>query len=360
MTKKYYSPRFIKTGQSILIAGFLVLSPALADDYYNLGDEGGFIGDPKHYSNTDGKAEVATKAPGPGDDLFFYNSSVKGPADRILQVGSDSKGYHSMTFRSNAGQTQINRLSEEKSLAGTIVYIGPGGITVEAGSGPVSFGGSKQRVSIGVKTDFTIANNSSSDLTFHREVRGYTDNTYHTITVAGSGNTIFKEIWDNSNGRGLAMNINTSGNGVVRFDGKNTYKGPTSVAAGKLIINGNATSADGDVEVSPAATLGGAGALGGHVSIADNGRLEFEISTAPGDHNAMDLAASRKLTFSGASVLTITSPGSAAVGRYTLINAPGGISGAAPATLNLPASWKASVSIEGNDLVIDLTSVGTR
>jgi autotransporter-associated beta strand protein len=360
MTKKHYPPQLIKTGPAFLIAAFLVLSPALADDYYNSGDEGGFIGDPKHYSNADGKAEVATKAPGPGDDLFFYNSSVKGPADRTLQVGAASKGYHSMTFRSNAGQTQINRLTEEKSLTGTIVYIGPGGITVEAGAGPVSFGGFKQRVSIGVKSDFTVTNNSSSDLTFHREVRGYTNNTYHTITVAGSGNTIFKEIWDNSNGRSLAMSVNTSGNGVVRFDGKNTYKGPTTVVAGKLIINGNATAADGEVEVSPAATFGGSGELGGSVSIADNGRLEFEISTRPEEHNAMDLADPRKLTFAGASVLTITSPVSASVGKYTLINAPGGISGAAPATLNLPAGWKASVSIEGNNLVLDLTSVGTR
>jgi autotransporter-associated beta strand protein len=357
MKKKQHPYHFIQPGLTILIVALFVVGPSFADDYYSLGDEEILISDPKHYSNSVDDATPATTDIGSQDDLFFYNSSVKSPADRILQTGTATKAYHSMTFRGNAGQTQINRLSDEKSPDSAIIYIGPGGITVEAGAGPVTFSGPGQRVAIGAKADFTIANHSSSDLTFNREVRGYTNNTYHTITVAGSGNTIFKEILDNNNSRGLAMTINTSGNGVVKFDGKNTYKGPTIIAGGKLLIDGNATAADGDVEVSPMAILGGAGSLGGNLAIADNGCLEFELSTPAEEHDAMDLTDSRKLTFAGASVLTIISPGGASIGKYELITAPGGISGAPPATLNLPAGWKATVSIAGNALVLDLTSV---
>lgn len=350
--------RFVSTGPSILAAAFLIGSPLFAADYYSLGIEENLLSDPRQYSTTDGDATAATTAPGAKDDLFFYNSNVTGPADRALQAGDTAKPYNSMTFRGNAGKTQINRITKKKSSESTIIYILNGGITVEPGAGPVTFGGSGQRVAIGARADFTIANNSSSDLTFNREVRGYTPNTTHTITVAGSGsgNTIFKDIWDNNHGRGLAMTIETTGAGVVRFDGKNTYKGPTAVKSGKLFVNSDSREVEGEVAVSAKATLGGRGGLGGNVTIADAGCLEFEISRPADKHKPMTLAPSRTLTFSGASVLTITSPGGASVGKYKLLSAPGGISGAAPKTLNLPEGWKATAAIEDNTLVLDLTS----
>jgi hypothetical protein len=44
------------------------------------------------------------------------------------------------------------------------------------------------------------------------------------------------------------------------------------------------------------------------------------------------------------------------VGKYKLLSAPGGISGTAPKTLNLPEGWKATAAIEDNTLVLDLTT----
>ena len=332
MKKKHDPSHFIQPGPTILIAAFFVVGPSFATDFYGLGNEESLISDPMHYPNSDGDATAAAAAPSKWDDLFFSNLSVKGPADRILQTGTATKAYRSMTFRGNAEQSQINRLSDEKSPDRAIIYIGAGGITFEAGAGLVTFGDSGQMLAIGAKADFTSANHSSSDLILNREVRGYTNNTVHTITVAESGNTVFKEIWDNSHGREIAMTITTSGTGVVRFDGKNTRKGPTNVAAGKLLIDGNATSADGAVEVSPVAILGGAGSLGGNLAIADNGCLEFEFRTPAEEHDAMDLTDSRKPMFAGASVLTITSPGGASIGKYKLLTSPGETSGTALAT----------------------------
>jgi hypothetical protein len=124
-------------------------------------------------------------------------------------------------------------------------------------------------------------------------------------------------------------------------------------------VNGDQTNASGAVTVAANATLGGRGTLGGNTTVSANGRLEFNLSTPAGSHDALDLAAGRAFSFAGASTLTITSGGGAAPGRYTLVTSPGGFTGSAPATLNLPASWIATVSIDGNNLVLDVTSTGT-
>ena len=119
---------------------------------------------------------------------------------------------------------------------------------------------------------------------------------------------------------------------------------PPRSAAGKLFINGDSSAATGAVSVSANATLGGTGIIGGNTTIAATGKLEFNLSTAAGSHDKLELAATKALTFSGASTLTITSSGGASTGLYTLLTAPGGITGSAPATLILPGSWAATVS----------------
>jgi hypothetical protein len=105
------------------------------------------------------------------------------------------------------------------------------------------------------------------------------------------------------------------------------------------------------------ATLGGTGTIGGNATIANNGKLEFQISTPATSHDKLDLATGKLLTFSGASVLTITTTGGAP-GSYVLVTAPGGITGPLPATLNLPAGWVATVTREngGTQLVLNLSS----
>lgn len=340
----------------------MLTSPALAADYFHLGgSEVSRIGSEEQYSNTDGSMTTASVAPGESDDLFFYNSNVTIPANSTLITGPYPIAFNSMTFRSNAGTTQIDRgVAPQNPDVATFIGIGAGGITVDSGAGAVTIGGIAQRVVIGAVADFSITNNSSNDLRFDRVLDARTEYTTHTVTITGegSGDTVFVEgIKANSSGRDLAITINTTGTGVVGFEGNNTYTGVTTVTAGKLIINGNASSADGSVSVSADATLGGNGTLGGDVTIANNGRLEFDLGTPSDSPDSMDLAAS--LTFAGDSVLTIASRGGTSVGKHTLITTSNGIFGIVPATLNLPDGWEAAVSIVGNDLVLDLTSVGT-
>ena len=367
MNKRYPSPRCLRTGLTILFAACLLQSQVGAENYYNCGLDGSRIDNAISYANTDGSAPDATVKPGESDDLIFYNSTVGGSLDLTLRTGPYPLTFNSMTFRSYAGTTQFERSASIEDTTATVVSIGAGGITLDSGAGAVTFGrsassGFEQRVIIGAVADLTIANESSNDLTFNRQVDGRSTNTTHTITVTGtgSGNIVFAEgVRANDAGRDLALTISTSGTGVVRLEGTNNYTGPTTVAAGKLFIDADAHDATGPVSVAGDATLGGSGTLGGDATIADNARLEFELGTPPGSHQPMLLASLRSLTFSGSSGLTITSQGGASIGKYRLITAPGGIVGTAPATLSLPEGWEGSVSIAGNDLVIDLTSVGT-
>ena len=59
--------------------------------------------------------------------------------------------------------------------------------------------------------------------------------------------------------------------GTITLGGANTYTGGTSISAGSLLVNGSL--ANGAVFVSTSATLGGIGAIGGEVTVANGGKL---------------------------------------------------------------------------------------
>ena len=164
-----------------------------------------------------------------------------------------------------------------------------------------------------------------------------------------------------------AGGLTVSGTGTLTLSGANTYTGATAVSAGKLFINGSQAAASGDVSVSANATLGGSGAIGGNTTIADGGKLEFNISTAPGSYSKLVLATGKTLALSGATVLSIDTNGGATTGLYTLVTAPGAssITGAVPATVNLPVGWIADppqIVADGPDtsLQINITSTGPK
>jgi M6 family metalloprotease-like protein/uncharacterized repeat protein (TIGR02543 family) len=181
---------------------------------------------------------------------------------------------------------------------------------------------------------------------------------FDTSNASGGTFTIANTIANTTGTGGGAVGLQKLGTGTLTLSGPNTYTGNTTISGGTLLITGDQTVATGAVSVASGATLGGTGTIGGSTTIADGGKLEFAISTPTASHNSLELATGKTLTFSGSSELTITSTGDAETGTYTLFTAPGGISGSAPATLNLPAGWAATVSISGNSLVLTVTSVG--
>jgi fibronectin-binding autotransporter adhesin len=279
---------------AILLAAGVLGSPAFGLDYYNYGNNGSFLNVAAEYSNTDGSTVNATVTPNSAtNDLFFLNSTVVGSSGALtFYTGTSTIRFNSMTFRSNVGSIQLDRDTVGSATSGIINMRG-GGITMEAGAGPVTWGGADQRVVLGAEADFTIANNSSSDLTFNREVLSYTNNTTHTITVAGSGsgNTIFYDVRTNTVGRETAMTINTSGSGIVKFAGNNTYLGATTISAGTLQIGDGGTS----------------GRLATGSAITNNGTLVFNRSNAvtQGTDFASVVAGTGNLVQAGSGNLTL-------------------------------------------------------
>jgi fibronectin-binding autotransporter adhesin len=178
-----------------------------------------------------------------------------------------------------------------------------------------------------------------------------------TLIISGSGNTIVNGIITNGSGVGTNGNLTKSGAGTLTLNGANTYSGVTTVSAGKMFVNGSTGA--GNVAVSANATLGGTGTIGGDVEISTNGKLEFNIGTNIANHNKLELAATKSLTFSPGSSVTITSTPnfSPTNGTYTLLTAPDGITGPLP-TLNDPDGWNASLSIVGNDLLLNIIFTG--
>ena len=143
----------------------------------------------------------------------------------------------------------------------------------------------------------------------------------------------------------------------------NVYTGATRVARGKLFINGSLSdnsSAGATVTVESGAVLGGSGTIGRHIVVAAGGGFEFNLGSNAASHVPLTRSANRNLTFSGASVLTITSSGGASPGLYTLITGGNNLIGSAPATVILPAGWAADPPvISGNKLQINITTAVT-
>lgn len=239
-----------------LLSVFVAGSNIFAANYYNFGNNGTQIDLAAQYSNTDGSTTAATVNPGSADDLFFYNSTVTSPVSLTLLSGTSTKNYGSMTFGSNVGALQINRAASPAG-SNTAMYIWSGGITLEAGAGPVTFGGTSQNIHVGISADNTITNNSSSDLTFNRFFFGGTSGATRNVTISGSGsgNIVFPNLIIYYAGRDLAITVDKSGSGKMIVNGNGNYTGATTINAGTLQIGDGGTA--GNLSPSSVITVNG-------------------------------------------------------------------------------------------------------
>jgi autotransporter-associated beta strand protein len=234
-----------------------------------------------------------------------------------------------------------------------------GNLNVKSG-GILAFnvGGTGEFTTVNVTTLLTnLANSSSATNGMNAgSILGF-----DTTNSTGGTFTIADVIADTTGTSGGARGLIKLGTGTLELTNTNSYTGTTSVNVGKLFINGNQSTATGAVNVAALATLGGTGTVGGNVSIANTGNLEFSISTAPGSHDGLVLDAGKTLGFVSTSALNINSVSGGTTGNYVLITAPGGITGAVPAIINLPSGWAATVTKESGDtqLVLNVTSTGS-
>lgn len=129
-----------------------------------------------------------------------------------------------------------------------------GGTTVAGGTLQLGNGGSTGSIAgdVALSGGATLAFNRDNEYTF-------------AGLIAGSGG------------------IEQIGSGVTILTADNSYGGPTRIADGTLIINGDQTDADGDTTVESGGTLGGIGTVGGNVTVESGGMLSpGELDAAPG------------------------------------------------------------------------------
>ncbi|HPM79621.1 MAG TPA: autotransporter-associated beta strand repeat-containing protein, partial [Candidatus Anammoximicrobium sp.] len=109
-----------------------------------------------------------------------------------------------------------------------------------------------------------------------------------------------------------------TGSGTVVLSNTSAYTGTTAVSNGKLLVNGDASAATGAVTVNSGATLGGAGTIGGGVTINPNGIL------APGS-NVGTLTLNNGLTLSDTSSFAVEINGPTAGSQHDQIRVLGSI-----------------------------------
>ncbi len=154
------------------------------------------------------------------------------------------------------------------------------GVTIEAGAGALTFGGSGDAYQLvlggsGSHT-FDFVNQSANVATIASNVnlvRGGSSD--QTVAFSGTGDWRIDGPISNAAGSPITVSVTKSGVGTLSLNGNNTYTGGTTVSAGTLLVNNTSGSGTGTgaVLVEEDGVLGGTGIIGGATTIADGGVL---------------------------------------------------------------------------------------
>jgi len=120
-----------------------------------------------------------------------------------------------------------------------------------------------------------------------------------TLTIGNSANaasTFAGVIQDGTSG---TLGLIKAGTNTLTLSGTNSYGGPTNINNGTLLINGNSSTAIGNVNVN-AGTLGGTGTVGGAVSVAGAAKLAPGASIESLAVGALNMAAALMFVDEGA------------------------------------------------------------
>ena len=267
----------------------------------------------------------------------------------------DSSTAGSGVFTNNAGVAQVfgagggHTRFLDSSSAGNATLIANGSASGGDG-GSIYFGGD----STGGTARVEVFGNGNLDLQFHNspgltigslEGNGHVLLNGNQLTI-GSNNlsTVFSGVIENPpipRGVDFGGSLVKIGNGTLILSGANTYTGPTTVEAGKLIVNGSINSA---VTVNDGA-LGGSGLFHG-VRINNGGVL------APGN-SAGILHAHGNLQLSLGATYLVDLNGTAVGTEYDQTDVMGGVS-LGDATLSLSLGFNpvmgSTFTIINNDL----------
>lgn len=210
------------------------------------------------------------------NNAFTGNTLVNNGTLEVASIGSSAASIFLSDNNENASFRYVGTVSSTLNRQVQVGNVASGtgsGAILSDGAGTLTF------------------NNTSFSNTFGGAAAA------RTLILGGSNtgaNTIAGTIADNS----VLGTIGVVKNGVGTWvlGGNNTYTGPTSIDAGKLVVNG--TLGSGAVAVASAATLGGSGVIGGAVTVLGGGIVA--PGNSPGTltvNNAFVLAGTSLLSY---------------------------------------------------------------
>ena len=303
----------------------------------------------------------------------------------FLGTGTISQSSYQLTGN-NSGFTGPMTATLSRIWAASPAALGAGNITLNNGAGMyvagpgtypnnITVGGTGWSEVAGVigaiRSDFNGAIFSGNvALTADTLIGGYTG---ATNTDLGTYSGIISGAF--------GLSIKGASTGALTLTGANSYTGPTTVIAGKLLVNGNQLGAAGAVTVQTGATLGGSGTLGGVVTVNSGGILSpgnspgtltmSGLSLPAGSNLNMELGQANtvagtyndlvqdngNLTLGGGtlnvSVPTTPAGGSFTPGTYRLINYTGTLTNSGGLVIGtVPAGFTAA------QMVIDTNTAG--
>ncbi len=146
----------------------------------------------------------------------------------------------------------ITVANESLTISGT----GSSGWVLRSATGGNSWGGK-----ITLAADSIIQAASGASLTLDVATGDAVDVGSFTATFNGAGTHLINDPIAGTGG------LTKAGSGILTLGGNSTYSGLTTVSLGKLLVNGDNSSATGAVTVAAGATLGGSGVIGGATTV---------------------------------------------------------------------------------------------
>ena len=258
--------------------------------------------------------------------LLNLSAGTKTNAAFTLAGGTITNGsLGASTYALNGGTMGANLNSNAVTVGGNVTLSGTitNGASVNIASGALTYSADNR-----LGDNVTVTNNGgtinmggfSDTIGAYNQVAGTITN--GTVTAA-SYNVQAGTVAANLSGSGA---FTKSGAGTATLSGNSSYSGTTTVSDGALIVNGDQSTATGTVSVASGAKLGGAGKLGGAVSVLG--------TLAPG--NSIESLAMGALSFSTGSTFAVELDSSVATSvGADLVIASGNLSLESPGTITL-------------------------
>ncbi|MBT2793332.1 autotransporter outer membrane beta-barrel domain-containing protein [Paraburkholderia strydomiana] len=211
---------------------------------------------------------VGNRAAGQPLTLSLAGVTLAGSGPHVFDIEGSGASASVSSVLSGAGALT-------KQGAGTLALTAgntyTGGTTIQDGTVLISSDGNLGGPTGGLTLDGGTLE-TSANITSPRNVTLASTGTF--LTDAGTALTLAGPL----SGSG---SMTKTGSGSLLLTGTNTYSGPTTVANGSLIVNGDQSAAAGLTTVQSSGTIGGTGTIGGSVVVANGGAI------SPGDPGAM-------------------------------------------------------------------------